>query len=348
MMAEKVPATALGEFAAALMQTKGVDEAQISTVVPNLIWCELAGRSNFGIERLPIHLKRAGLGLIKCPCSPQFEQLSPSVARLDGDSGFGHYASALAMDRAIQLARDTGVGIVGVRNSNFFGAGAYYVKQAADDGMIALAMSNSFPKVAPYGGIKAVLGTNPFAFGAPRRNGDHLLFDMATSGLAGSTVREHIARNKPLPEGLAVDALGQPITDARKVNEGALLPFGGAKGYGLSLLVEILAGVLTGAGVADGVGSMYQDFTRSGDNGHFVMALDVSRWMSMDEYHARFDGLAMALKASGDKVLLPGEMRWQTYRDNLANGIAIDPIIAKSVGGFALDAGIKPPFAVPA
>jgi LDH2 family malate/lactate/ureidoglycolate dehydrogenase len=344
MSGVRVPIDRLTAFAGQLMRAKGVDEAQIETVLPNLMWCELAGRANFGIERLPIHLKRAELGLIKCPCAPQFEALSDSVARLDGDAGFGHHASELAMRHAIDMANASGIGIVGVRNSNFFGAGAYYVKLAADAGMISLAMSNSFPKVAPYGGIKAVLGTNPFAFGAPRQNGDHLLFDMATSGLAGSTVREHIAKDKPLPEGLAVDADGRPITDPRKVNEGALLPFGGAKGYGLSLLVEILAGVLTGAGVADGVGSMYNDFTRSGDNGHFIMAIDVTRFMPIELYHSRFEGLVTALKASGGNVLLPGEVRWDTYRDNLANGVPIDPTIAKTVGRYALDAGITPPF----
>ncbi|MGH8865616.1 MAG: Ldh family oxidoreductase, partial [Burkholderiales bacterium] len=100
------------------------------------------------------------------------------------------------------------------------------------------------------------------------------LFDMATSALAGSTVREHVAKNKPLPEGFAAD--------------GALLPFGGAKGFGLALLVEILAGVLTGAGVGAGVASMYNDFARNGDNGHFLLALDITRWMDIETYNARF------------------------------------------------------------
>src|SRR4029077_4137174 len=130
--------------------------------------------------------------------------------------------------------------------------------------------------VVAHGGLKQVLGTNPFAFGSPPKDGEHVLFDMATSALAGSTVREHIAKGEPLPEGLAIDGNGKPITDPAKVNEGALLPFGGPKGFGLSLLVEILSGVLTGAGVGSGVHSMYSDFSRSGDNWPFLMVIELT------------------------------------------------------------------------
>jgi LDH2 family malate/lactate/ureidoglycolate dehydrogenase len=147
---------------------------------------------------------------------------------------------------------------------------------------------------------------------------------MATSALAGSTVREHVASGLPLPKGLAIDGSGQPITDPAKVMDGALLPMGGAKGFGLALMVEILAGVLAGAGFGSGVASMYGDFTRSGDNGHFLLALDISRFMDRDEFLVRFSALALMLKGSGESVLLPGELRWQNYRRALTEGIEID------------------------
>ena len=289
-----------------------------------MVWCESIGRHNFGIERIAIHLKRLQAGVLNGMAVPRMEHLTGSLGRLDGDGGFGYAAAEIAMREAIAMARGSGIGAVGVKNSNFFGAGAYYVNMAAEAGMIGLALSNSFPKVAAHGGVKPVLGTNPFAFGAPRANGGHLLFDMATSALAGSTVREHIAAQKPLPEGLAIDGDGKPITDPAKVNDGALLPFGGAKGFGLSLLVEVLAGVITGAGTGDGVASMYTDFTRNGGNGHFMLALDISRFMPLDDYHARFEGLVAMLKASGGHVLLPGEVRWENWRDAVANGVEVD------------------------
>jgi ureidoglycolate dehydrogenase (NAD+) len=302
----------------------GASQLQADATARHMLWCESVGRHNFGIERIAIHLKRLRAGVLDGKAELAVERLTPALAKLDGGNGFGYAAAERAMTEAITMASKSGIAAVGVHNSNFFGAGAYYVNMAAQAGMIGLCMSNSFPKVAAHGGLKPVLGTNPFAFGAPRANGDHLLFDIATSALAGSTVREHIEAGTPLPAGLAIDAMGQPVTNPHTVNDGALLPFGGPKGFGLSLMVELLAGVITGAGVGDGVASMYNDFSRGGGNGHFVIALDIARFMPLENYHARFDGLVAMLKASGGHVLLPGEVRWENWRDAMANGVEVD------------------------
>lgn len=342
-MPDRIASGVLHQFVEDFLAAHGVATESAASVARHMVWCEMVGRRNFGLERLPILVRRLAAGVLTPRPHMRFADIAPSIARLDGDGGFGYEAAACAMDRAIALARACGVGIVGVRNSNFFGAGAYYVNQAAAAGMIGLALSNSFPKVVAHGGIRPVLGTNPFAFGAPRRDGDHLLFDMATAALAGSTLREHIAKGVPLPEGLAIDEGGRPITDPRKAAAGALLPFGGAKGFGLSLLVEILAGVITGAGVGDGVASMYNDFARNGDNGHFLMALDIGRWIDIETYHARFDGLVAAIKASGDSLLLPGEVRWQNYREAEARGIELDPAVAAAIAPLAAAKGIALP-----
>ena len=320
----RIAAVALSDAIIRRLTENGAAIAQAEATARHMVWCESIGRHNFGIDRIAIHLQRLAAGVLNGTAKPRVEHLTAALALVDGDGGFGYAAAELAMDQAIAKAKGQGIGVVAVRNSNFFGAGAYYVNLAAEAGMIGLAMSNSFPKVAAHGGLLPVLGTNPFAFGAPRATGGHLLFDMATSALAGSTVRAHLAKNEPLPEGLAIDGDGQPITDPAKVNDGALLPFGGAKGFGLSLLVEILSGVITGAGVGEGVASMYKDFTRNGGNGHLMLALDISRFIPLAEYHARFDGLVAVLKASGGHVLLPGEVRWEKWRDALAHGVEVD------------------------
>jgi len=321
-MTMRIAADVLDGFIRDLFQDAGAGKRQAEAVARHLVWCEMVGRTNFGIERIPILVKRIKAGVLAADGEMKFERLGESIERLDAGGGFGFDAAERAMERAIDLAAAAGIGVVGVRNSNFFGAGAFYVNMAAQRGMIGFAFSNSFPKVVAHGGLKPVLGTNPFAFGAPRQNGDHLLFDMATSAMAGSTVREHVATGKPVPEG-------------------ALQPFGGAKGFGLSLLVEILAGVITGAGVSHGVTSMYNDFSRSGDNGHFMLALDVARWMGLDEYYARFEALVTMIKASGDAVLLPGEVRWQNYRENLARGIALDPEKWKEIMNLLREASVE-------
>ncbi|MCB1380069.1 MAG: Ldh family oxidoreductase [Alphaproteobacteria bacterium] len=328
----RIAPDALHNRIVSLLTAHGASHAQADATARHMVWCEGAGRHNFGIERMPILVKRLRTGVLNGNAGIGVEPIAPSLVRIDGGGGFGYAAAERAMQEAIALARRSGVAAAGVRNSNFFGAGAYYVNLAADAGMIGLALSNSFPKVVAHGGLKPVLGTNPFAFGAPRRTGEHLLFDMATSALAGSTVREHMEKGTALPEGLAIDAEGRPITDPAQVSAGALLPFGGAKGFGLSLLVEILAGVITGAGIGDGVASMYSDFSRNGDNGHFLLAVDVARFMPMDEYHARFETLVAMLKTSGDGILLPGEHRWAARRDSAVHGIIVDEAVWRKLG----------------
>ncbi len=191
------------------------------------------------------------------------------------------------------------------------------------------------------------MGYIPFAFGAPFRNGESLMFDMATSALAGSTVREHAAKEKPLPEGMAIDANGKPITDPASIGKGALLPAAGAKGYGLSLMVEILAGVLTGAGVSKGVASMYKDVAQPGDNGHFMIVLDISRFMALELFFDRLEHLTELVKASNQdgEVLLPGEIRWQNYKSNLNTGVRLGKETRSVVSKLCAQMGIDHGFA---
>jgi LDH2 family malate/lactate/ureidoglycolate dehydrogenase len=331
----------------AAFEAAGTDEDQAARVAAILVWCDLIGRQTHGTWRLAILCKRVELGLVSCPCRPKIESGAPGVLSMDGDNGFGLMVSELAMNHAIDAARQVGIGVVGVRNSNFFGAGAFYGNQAATAGMIGIATSNSVPQVAAIGGRRQVLGTNPFAFGAPRRNGRHFLLDMATSGLAGSTTRRLIERNEPLPEGFAIDAEGRPVTDPRKVKEGALLPFGGHKGYGLALMVEILSGVLTGAGISDEVKSMYRDFEGGGNNGHFIVALDIRRLMPLDRWYDRLEHMLEMLRASGPEspgVRYPGEGRWDAYAEGVQLGVALEESTVEALAKLAAEYNVRVPW----
>lgn len=346
MKKERIPASDLKSFIKEIMRAHGVDKEQTESVSEILLWCDLVGRSNYGVLRLHIHMERLKHGVLKTPCHPVFKKTADSLELLDGDGGFGHYIGQLAINRAIELARTHGIGVVCVHNSNFFGAGAYYVNQAAQADMIGIVLSNSYPKVTSYGGIKPVLGTNPFTFGAPRQNGHSIMLDMATSAGAGSMVRELIREGLPLPEGIAIDAHGRPITDPRQVASGTLLPFGGAKGYGLALMVEILGGVITGAGISHGVASMYNNFQDSGNNGHFMLVLDISRLMSMQTYYERLESLVSILRESGsdNNILLPGEKRWLNFENNMKNGISLDEKTRKLLLELSEPHGIRPPW----
>jgi ureidoglycolate dehydrogenase (NAD+) len=316
------------DFTREVLERSGCDARQTEVMAAALVWADRVGRApEGGVGRLPIVSRRLRSGAINGRAVPRLTARSASTALLDADGGSGQYAGVLAMDAACELAAEQGVGAVGVFASNHLGAAAYFVHRAAERGMVSLAASNSFPKVAAHGGLRSVLGTNPFAFGAPQREGRSLLVDMATSALAGYAVRLCQDAGQPLPEGLAIDASGAPLRDPAALPKGALLPFAGPKGFGLALLVELLAGVITGAAVATEVNSMFTCLDAPGRNGHFFLALDLRRWMSLDDYFARFDRLVATLRASGatpEAVRYPGEARWRALALSDARGVPVD------------------------
>lgn len=342
-MARRIAPDDLLAIVRQLLSANGVDDAQVVTVSDNLVWNDQVGRNNHGVERLAILLQRVRAGLIRCPCHMVENTLGSSVMNIDAGAGFGQHAGHIAMGHAIDMAKAHGAGIVGVRNSNFFGTGACFVQICAAQGMIGLALSNSFAKVAAHGGIAPVLGTNPLAFGAPRRDGRSLLIDMSTAGLAGSTIRAALRQNTPLPEGLVIDDKGEPVTDPRSAAQETLLPAAGAKGFGLALMVEVLSAVLTGAGMSQQVNSLYKDFEHSGQSGHFFMALDISRWMEIGRFFDRMEMLLSMLRQSGaqDAVRIPGELRWDRYEENRIRGIPLEQHVITALQALADDSGIK-------
>lgn len=321
-----IEAPRLKEWIKNLFAALDVSDEQLVAISENLVWSELIGRANFGVLRIPIHIKRLREGVLNPIPNASMEQTGGSTMVLDADNAFGHYAGQLGMENAIALGHKTGVGVVTVKQSNWYGTGAYFVNMAADAGMIGIALSNAFPKVVAHGGSSAVLGTNPFAFGAPRQEGDHILVDFATSSLAGSTVRQYLEEGRTLPEGLAVLPDGTAVRNPKDVGAGALTPFGGPKGFGIGLLVEILAGVVSGSGFSETVQSTYTNFKSQSDSGHCFIAIDPARFMPVDTYFTRLEALVTIVKNSGQAdgdVRLPGEIRWDCFRKNSETGIEI-------------------------
>ncbi len=334
----------LTAFAVEVLIAAGADRVQAGDVGNILVWNNAFGRHNQGVWRLPLLCKRLSAGLFQCPCNPRIDDRAPAVALVDGDNGMGHYVGRVAVDEAIERAAKVGAAAVGVCNSNFLGALGYYVQRIAERGMLGLAMSNSFPKVAPHGGAKPVLGTNPLAFAAPRRNGKSVIVDLATAASAGSDITKAAELGEALPEGIAIDRDGRPITDPAKVNEGALLPLGGPKGYALGLMVEILCGVATGAGISHGVRSMYRDFERGGDSGHFFVAIDTGVLMPLDMFYERMELLVDAIRDC-EGVMLPGEGRWRAHaQTEAAGGVEFDEATTDALTRLAGSHGVATPW----
>ena len=312
----------LERFAREVLVAAGADHDDAKALAEILLWADRVGRTGQGVQRLPILCERLTKKLINSPARFVWSTNGGAAAHLDAAEGLGHLAARQAALRAIALARENGIGAVTVSNSNYFGSAGYFAWLIAQAGMLGIVASNSFPKVAAYGGLKAVLGTNPLAFAAPIGAAHPLLVDMATAAVAGSEIRRRAAASLPLDPGMAVDAAGRPLLDAAKFSEGVALPFGGAKGFGIMLLVETLTGVLSGGAIGSEVNSMYKDWSRAGRSCHFLLAINPAHFPAGDAVAERMQTLQRMVELSGPGVRFPGVVRWQYYEETERAGIA--------------------------
>jgi ureidoglycolate dehydrogenase (NAD+) len=210
-------------------------------------------------------------------------RVGPSVSTVDADDGPGQSAAFAAMEEAMAVARETGVGFVGVTNSNHFGTAAYYTEHASDSDLIGLAMTNVGSDVIPFGGATRFLGTNPISFSVPTDREFPITLDMATSVVAMGKIQEVSRReDTEIPSDWAVDEHGEPTTDPHEAV--AARPLGGPKGYGLAVIVDVLCGLVTGAGTSPEIGPLYDEFTEPMRLGHAVGAIDVSAFRDPEAF----------------------------------------------------------------
>ncbi len=250
----------------------------------------------------------------------------PALALLDADNALGPVAGVRAVQLAVERARVYGAGVVAVRRSNHLGAMNFYLRRLAADGMAGLGFSNTPPAMAPPGTSTPYLGTNPIAAAFPRRGGGALVVDMATSQVA----RGHILRARqeggPLPPGWAVDDRGRPTTDPDAAIAGSLAPLGGAKGFALALLVEVMTGVLAGAGVGPEVTGTFIPSDRESNVGHSFWALDVGAFGGFGE---RLERLAADLHGLGGRV--PGERHHRERERHLREGVELPESLVREL-----------------
>ncbi len=334
----------LRSFARTVLVAAGADGGDAERLSRILLWADSVGLTEQGVQRLPILCQRLEKQLIQSPMQAVWSDRGGAIAHLDAADGFGHLAAELAAKKAVELADTHGIGAVSVSNSNYFGAAGYYAWLITQSSMIGLALSNSFPKVAAHGGIKAVLGTNPLAFAAPIANDNPLLLDMATAAVAGSEIRRRAGAGLPLDPGMAVDAEGKPLLDASRFHEGVALPFGGAKGFGMMIIVETLAGVLSGGAIGAEVRSMYNDWNNPGRNGHFLAAIAPERILPRGAFEERMRILRDMIEVSGPGVRLPGRTRWHCYETTQASGLDRNKLPIADLEELGLQYGITAPF----
>src|SRR6185503_6721555 len=251
---------------------------------------------------------RMTIGSIKAAAAPVVMRSGPVTAQVHGEDGLGIVHAALAMEVAIEMARENGAGIVGVGHSSHCGAMGLYTRMAARAGLIGIAMTHSSSVVVPHGGKQKYFGTNPISFAFARKNGEPLCLDMATSQVAWNKVLNARIEGKPLEEGIAVDAQGVPTTHAEKARAGIPLggPVYGYKGYGLAFAIDLLCGALNGMTFGRHINGMYDELDRPRKIGHFLMALDPGRFAGADSLEATVDAAVRDLRAQGE-ILNPRE-----------------------------------------
>jgi LDH2 family malate/lactate/ureidoglycolate dehydrogenase len=321
-----VTADAADAFARRVLIANGVPETDAATVAACLLSADLRGVDTHGLCRLPIYLDRLRRGLINPRPALAPRRVTPVAASLDGENGFGFVVGRRAMAEAISMAREFGIGVVAARRSTHFGMAASYVLQALDAGMISLVFSNASPAMPPWGARTALLGTNPFAAGAPAGAEPPFLLDMSPAVAARGKIRRAERRGETIPLGYALDAQGRPTTDPKAALGGVVQPIGSYKGSGLAMLMDIFGGVISGAAYAGGVADQYKVFDRPQDVGHFFLAMRPNLFVSEDDYRARMDTLVERVravpKAEGyDEILIPGEPEVREEQQRRRTGI---------------------------
>lgn len=309
------------DFLASLFAAAGLSSRAASTMAEALVEADIEGLPSHGVMQAEIYLARMKGGTVIPAEAAEVVVDNGAMAVLDSHHMLGHLAGNQAMELAIEKAKSFGIGIVAVRHAFHFGPAGRYVRQAAAENCVGIAMCNSRPSMPAPGGAQRLVGTNPLAISVPTPEAPPMVLDMATSEGTVGRIRMAQKAGKPLPDGWAVDAEGQPTNDPAKALTGMLLPTGGPKGFGLSLMIDTLSGLLASGAWGDGVPGMHHDLTKPSDSSHLFIAIDVGHFRPVDDFLTEAgqatERIRTSKKAPGtDRVYFPGERKWEVARSN--------------------------------
>jgi LDH2 family malate/lactate/ureidoglycolate dehydrogenase len=328
------------------MMHSGMSELDANTTARVLVTTDTWGVFSHGTKQLLHYLRKVHAGGIDPRAAPEIVKEGPSWAIIDGRCAMAMVSATLAMELAMRKAKANGIAYVGVRNSTHFGAAGYYASLAANQDMIGLAMSNVDINMTAPGARGSIIGNNPLAYAFPAGKEAPILLDIALSTVAAGKIYAAQALGKPIPDTWLIDAEGLPTTDiSHYPHVGALLPMSGHKGYGLAILVEMLAAALTGAAITTEVKSWLLDLALPSNEGHAFVAIDVEVFVAIQEFKERVDRMIRNMhqspKAKGaDRIYLPGEIEWEKRREALEKGIELPEDVRSNLLTMAHEAGI--------
>lgn len=343
-MTTLIPVKKLEAFALAAYLKLGVERSAAEKAASLLVESDLVGQDGHGIFRLPQYAGNIKAGNIAANANIRVVEDGPATALVDGDNGLGHLVMARATDVAIEKAKSQGAAWVGVRGSNHAGAASIWASRMLPHDMIGVYLavgSNNF--MAPWGGFERLFGTNPIAFAVPTLEEPPIVLDMATSIAANGKVQMARQRGEQIPAGWIIDREGNPITDPTKADQGTLLPVGEYKGYGLALMIGLLAGSLNEAAF----GKAADVKAGPSNTGQSVLAISISRFGDATAFKQRVDAAAREIRNSGklpgvDAIRLPGERSHYTRLERAKSGVPIPPALKAALDKLAGEIGIAP------
>jgi LDH2 family malate/lactate/ureidoglycolate dehydrogenase len=334
----------LRDFAKNFMQALGATTEEAKIISDGLMtasqwWHPGQGQ---GLEKLFRYHRRVNNGGIIPSAPMEWLKDGPSYALLDAAKGFGYVAAHRAMSKAIEKAKITGIAMVGVRHSNHFGIAGYHAMTAAKQGLIGWSFTNAKAEMAPWGSAQVVLGTNPWGIAIPRNDNHAIVLDMALTMSGKGMMRWYEREGREMPDNWALTPDGQVTTDPSSAMDGPLLPIGEYKGYGMSLITDVLAGVMTGS--LFGL-SVFQD-DQNFDVGHMMIAIDPEALISIDNFDERLEQLVAEIKDADpinpDKpVILPGEVEFKRMEARQVSGIPVSSETVENLKILADDVGIE-------
>lgn len=302
--------------------------SQAGHVADALVGAELAGQAGHGLRRVPSYAAQALSGKVDGFAVPTAELLRPGTLAIDAAHGFAYPAMAVALERLPEMARAQGIAAAGIRRSHHAGVTGVPVETMAKAGFAALILVNSPPAMAPWGGARALMGTNPIAFAAPVPRAEPLVVDLSVSKVARGKIMAAAQRGDPIPEGWALDSEGNPTTDAKAGLAGTMVPMADAKGAALALMVEILAAGLTGANFAAEASSFFEAEGSPPGTGQIVIAIDPAAFGAAGA--ERIAAFAKSVEAV-EGTRLPGRRRQQLRAARMRDGIPVEPALLAEI-----------------
>jgi LDH2 family malate/lactate/ureidoglycolate dehydrogenase len=329
-MAQAVNADALRARVAEIFEKLDVPAEDAGIVAHHLVEADLRGVHSHGVIRVPTYVGQLKAG--KVNPRPKLEVVEDHGGQvvMDGDSGLGQLTAFRANELAIQRGKEHGIGAVALRRSTHCGAMAYYAIRARAAGLIGLAITNAGMNMAPTGGRSKIVGNNPFAMAVPTTRAWPMVLDMATSVVAGGKLDVARSKGQSIPLGWATDKDGNPTTDPVAARAGFLEPLGGPKGYGMAVMLDVLAGVLSGGRFGGMLGAP------EGGMGQFFMTIDVTRFMPMEQFKARMDELIDQIHASEkmpgvSRIYVAGEIEYELQSGRERDGVPIEESVLASL-----------------